>query len=411
VRIAVIGGGISGLVAAHLLHPHHDVTLFEANAHAGGHTHTVRVDLDGGVWDVDTGFIVYNERNYPCFTALLARLGVASQPSAMSFSVRSEARDFEYNGTSLSRMFGQRRNLLRPSFYRMTTDILRFNRSAPIAVRDGSRNATLGEYVAAAGYSRAFTEHYLVPMAAALWSQPAAQVLEMPLAFLVRFLENHGMLSVNGRPEWRVIRGGSQRYVEALIRPLGSRLRLGHPVRTVMRYDDRVEVDGAPFDEVVLACHADQALAMLTDATPAERDILGAFPYQTNDVVLHTDASLLPRRRRLWASWNYHLGIDPSAPVAVTYNMNILQALAAPVTFCVTLNHAADVAPGHVLRRLTFHHPVFTRPALAAQARCAEISAVNRTSYCGAYWGYGFHEDGVRSAVAACRRLLPPESR
>lgn len=407
----MIGGGISGLVAAHLLHPHHDVTLFEANAYAGGHTHTVRVDLGGGVWDVDTGFIVYNERNYPRFTALLARLGVASQPSDMSFSVRSEARDFEYNGTSLNRMFGQRRNLLRPSFYRMTADILRFNRSAPGAVRDGACNATLGEYVAAAAYSRVFTEHYLAPMAAALWSQPMGRVLEMPLAFLVQFLEHHGMLAVNGRPEWRVIRGGSQRYVEALVRPLGDRLRLRHPVRSVIRHDDRVEVDGAPFDEVVLACHADQALALLADATPAEREILGAFPYQANDVVLHTDPSLLPRRRRLWASWNYHLGVDPGAPVAVTYNMNILQTLAAPVTFCVTLNRAADVAPGHVLRRLRFHHPVFTRTALAAQARYAEISGVHRTGYCGAYWGYGFHEDGVRSAVAACRRLLPPESR
>jgi len=407
VRIAIIGGGITGLVAAHLLHPHHDITLFEANDYPGGHTHTARVDVGGGAWDVDTGFIVYNERNYPRFTALLARLGVASQPSDMSFSVRAEGSDFEYNGTSLNRLFGQRSNLLRPSFYRMAADILRFNRAAPLAVRDGARGATLGEYVAAARYSAWFTDHYIVPMAAALWSQPRHRVLDMPLAFLVRFLENHGMLSVSGRPEWRVIRGGSRRYVEALIRPLGDRLRLGHPVRTVTRHADRVEVDGTAFEEVVIACHADQALALLTDATPAERDILAAFPYQANEVVLHTDPALLPRRRKLWAAWNYHLGTDPTAPVAVTYNMNILQTLTAPVTFCVTLNRTADVAPARVLRRFTYHHPMFSHAGMRAQQRHAEISGVNRTSFCGAYWGYGFHEDGVQSAHAVCRRLAP----
>jgi predicted NAD/FAD-binding protein len=288
----------------------------------------------------------------------------------------------------------------------MAADILRFNRAA-LAVQDGAREATLGEYVASARYSAEFTNHYIAPMAGALWSQPRDRVLDMPLAFLVRFLEHHGMLSVNGRPEWRVIRGGSHRYVEALIRPLQGRLRLGHPVRAVTRHEDRVEVDGASFDEVVIACHADQALAMLTDATPAERDVLGAFPYQANDVVLHTDHALLPQRRKLWAAWNYHLGTDPAAPVAVTYNMNILQTLAAPVTFCVTLNRTEDVAPARVLRRLTYHHPVFTRAGFAAQQRHAEISGVNRTSFCGAYWGYGFHEDGVRSAMAACRRLAP----
>jgi predicted NAD/FAD-binding protein len=405
VRVAIIGGGVSGLVAAHQLHSHHDVTLFEANDYAGGHTHTARVDAGSQTWDVDTGFIVYNERNYPHFTALLARLGVPTQASSMSFSVRSDHRDFEYNGTSLNRLFGQRRNLLRPSFYRMAADIVRFNRAAPVAVRDGAREATLGEYVAAAAYSPGFTEHYLVPMAAALWSQPRARVLDMPLAFLVQFLEHHGMLAVNDRPEWRVIRGGSRRYVEALVAPLGPRLRLRHAVRAVTRHADRVTVDGADFDHVVLACHADQALRLLQDASLLEREILGAFPYQANDVVLHTDPALLPRRRRLWAAWNYHLAADPGAPVAVTYNMNILQSLPAPVTFCVTLNRTADVAPDRVLRRLTYHHPIFTRAGVRAQARHAEISGANRTSYCGAYWGYGFHEDGVRSAMTVCRDL------
>lgn len=404
-RIAIVGGGIAGLVAAHLLHPDHEITLFEANTYPGGHTHTVPVATATGEWPVDTGFIVYNERNYPAFTALLARLGVATQPTSMSFSVRSDASGFEYNGSSLNQLFGQRANLLRPSFYRMAADILRFGRHAAVASRDGARAATLGEYARDAGYSKRFLAHYLVPMAAALWSQPQDQVLEMPLAFLVGFLENHGMLRVNGRPEWRVVQGGSARYVDALIRPFASRIRLGWTVRRVRRGPESVTVDGERFDEVVLACHADQALAVLEDPTPGEREILSAIPYQTNDVVLHSDTSLLPRRRRLWAAWNYHLDRDPSAPAAVTYNMNILQTLGSPETFCVTLNRTAAVAPDRVVRRFSYHHPVFTTAGVRAQARHLEISGYNRTHYCGAYWGNGFHEDGVVSAYRACRSL------
>ena len=404
-RIAIVGGGISGLVAAHLLHPDHDITLFEANASPGGHTHTVPVTTASGVWPVDTGFIVYNERNYPAFTALLARLSVATQPTSMSFSVRSDASGFEYNGSSLNQLFGQRTNLLRPSFYRMAADIVRFGHDAPRAIRDGAARATLGEYAREAGYSNRFLSHYLVPMASALWSQPPERVLGMPLMFLVQFLEQHGMLRVNGRPEWRVIRGGSARYVEALIRPFASRIRLGWTVRRVRRAPDGVTVDGERFDEVVLACHSDQTLALLEDATPAEREILGSVPYQANDVVLHTDTSLLPRRRRLWAAWNYHLDRDPSTPATVTYDMNLLQTLESPETFCVTLNRTADVAPDRVLQRFTYHHPVFTAAGVRAQARVGEISGKNHTHYCGAYWGNGFHEDGVASATRACRPL------
>ena len=404
-RIGIVGGGIAGLVAAHLLHPDHDITLFEANGYAGGHTHTVPVATPTGEWPVDTGFIVYNERNYPAFTALLARLAVATQPTAMSFSVRSDAGGFEYNGSSLNQLFGQRSNLLRPSFYRMAADILRFGRHAPLALRNGASAATLAEYARDAGYSGRFLAHYLVPMASALWSQPQQRVLDMPLAFVVRFLDNHGMLRVNGRPEWRVVQGGSQRYVEALIRPFASRIRLGRTVRRVRRSPHGVTVDAEQFDEVVLACHADQALALLEDPTPAERQILSAIPYEANEVVLHTDPSLLPRRRRLWAAWNYHLDGDPSAPAAVTYNMNVLQNLAAAETFCVTLNHADAVAPDRVIRRLTYHHPVFTTAGARAQARFLEISGMRHTHYCGAYWGNGFHEDGVASAYRACRAI------
>ena len=404
-RIAIVGGGIAGLVAAHLLHPDHDITLFEANDYLGGHTHTVPVTAASGRWPVDTGFIVYNERNYPAFTTLLARLGVATQPTSMSFSVRSDASGFEYNGSSLNQLFGQRSNLLRPSFYRMAADILRFGRHAPLAVRDGAARATLGEYARDAGYSDRFLAHYLVPMASALWSQPQQQVLEMPLAFLVRFLDNHGMLRVDGRPEWRVVRGGSERYVDALMRPFAARVRLACPVRRVRRLPDGVTVDGEPFDELVLACHADQALALLEDATTAECEILSAIPYQANDVVLHTDVSLLPRRRRLWAAWNYHLDRDPSAPAAVTYNMNILQSLPSPETFCVTLNRTGAVAPDRVVGRFTYHHPVFTSAGVRAQARLSEISGRQHTHYCGAYWGNGFHEDGVASGYRVARAM------
>lgn len=404
-RIAIVGGGVSGLVAASRLHANHDVTLFEANALPGGHTHTVGVPTPSGTIAVDTGFIVYNERNYPNFTRLLGTLGVATQPTVMSFSVRAERRDFEYNGSTLRQLFGQRRNLLRPSFYRMVADIVRFGHRAPAAILDGAAHATVGEYVASARLSRPFVDHYLAPMAAALWSQPRRRVLDMPLAFLVRFLDHHGMLSLTDRPQWRVVQGGSQRYVAALTAPFRDRIRVAHPVRRVTRQADCVEVDGERFDEVVFACHSDQALAATTDATALERDILGALPYQANDVVLHTDTSFLPRRRALWAAWNYHLGQDPEAPVAVTYDMNILQTLAAAETYCVTLNRTDDIAPERILQRFTYHHPIITMAGARAQARHAEISGRNRTHYCGAYWGDGFHEAGVTSALTVCRHI------
>lgn len=404
-QIAIVGAGVSGLVAAYLLHPHHEIVLIEAGVEPGGHSHTVTVDTPTGTLGLDTGFIVYNERNYPNFTRLLARLGVPTQPTSMSFSVRADATDFEYNATTIPHLFGQRRNLLRPSFYRMALDIVRFSRAAPRAILDDAAHATLGDYVARAGWSRAFVDHYLIPMTAALWSQPRRRVLDMPLAFLVRFLDNHGMLSLTTRPQWRVIQGGARRYVEAITARIRDRIRLGQAVRRVSRHPDAVLVDGERFDAVIFACHADQALAALADATNAERDILGALPYQANEVVLHTDTSFLPRRRRLWAAWNYHLGHDPDAPVAVTYDMNILQSLAAPETYCITLNRTAHIAEERILRRLTYHHPLFTSAGMRAQARHDEISGHHRTHYCGAYWGNGFHEAGVTSALAVCRRF------
>jgi predicted NAD/FAD-binding protein len=365
----------------------------------------VDVELDGVVWPVDTGFIVYNERTYPAFTRLLADLGVATQPSTMSFSVRSERTGLEYNGTSLNGLFAQRRNALSPSFYGMIADILRFNRRAPRILENGHADLPLGDYLSAEGYGRRFVADYLTPMGSAVWSLPRARLLDVPTGFFVRFFLNHGFLSVNDRPQWRVVRGGSQRYVAALTHSFRDRIRANHAVRSVRRHADHVEVDGESFDQVVLACHSDQALGVLADPSPAEREILGALPYQANDAVLHTDVSVLPRRRLAWAAWNYLLRGDDDAPATVTYDMNILQTLAAPATFCVTLNDRDTVDPARVIQRLRYHHPVYTVAGVAAQARRAEICGVNRTHYCGAYWGYGFHEDGVKSALVVGARL------
>ncbi len=404
-RIAVVGSGVAGLVTTRLLHPAHEVTVFEADSRVGGHVHTWEVVAGGRAWAVDSGFIVYNERNYPHFTRLLADLGVATQPSEMGFSVRSDRAGLEYGGGSLRGLFAQPRNALRPAYLGMLAEVLRFNREAPRAIRSGVAGGALGAYLDDRRYSRAFRAHYLLPMASAIWSMPQARVLEMPAAFLVRFFENHGLLGVRGRPQWRVIRGGSRRYVEALVAPFRGRIRTASPVRQVARFADRVEVDGEAFDRVVLACHSDQALALLADPSRAERDVLGALPYQVNDAVVHTDRSVLPRARAAWAAWNYLVTDEPERPATLTYNMNILQSLPAPETFCVTLNPHAPIPPERVVGRVRYHHPLYTPAAVRAQARRGEISGVRRTHYAGAYWGYGFHEDGVVSARAVAAEV------
>ncbi len=408
-RIAIIGSGISGLVAAHHLWRDHEITVFEARDYIGGHTNTVEVERAGRVWAVDTGFIVFNDRTYPNFERLLGELGVAWQPTEMSFSVKCERTGLEYNGSSLNRLFAQRRNLFRPSFHRMLRDVLRFNREAPALLDGRDGGETLGEYVAAHGYSKEFTDHYLVPMGAAIWSTDPQCFRDFPARTFVRFFSNHGLLTVNDRPEWRVVQGGSARYVERLTLPFRDRIRLRCPVVAVQRRPDHVAVQPRcgpveRFDEVVFATHSDQALRLLADPTPAEREILGALRYQRNEVVLHTDARLLPRRRA-WASWNYHVPRDPQEGVAVTYHMNILQSLRSPEPFLVTLNRSDRIDPDKVLRRLTYDHPLFDLAAIEAQARWSEISGVGRTHYCGAYWGYGFHEDGVKSGLRVCEAL------
>ncbi len=404
-KIAVIGSGIAGNVVAHKLHREHDITVFEAAAHIGGHTHTHTVEFQGERHEIDTGFIVFNDWTYPNFIALLDELGVASQPSAMSFSVKNEASGLEYNGTSLNTLFAQRRNLLRPAFHRMVRDILRFNREAP-ALLDTRSDASLGDYLADGAYSREFIRDYLVPMGAAIWSTDPARMLDFPARYFVRFFANHGMLSVDARPQWRAIRGGSARYVEKLVAPFRSRILLDAPVESIRRLPEGVLVKarGAEprrFDQVFLACHADQALGMLTDATALEREVLGVIPYQENEVVLHTDTALLPRTRLAWAAWNYHVLAGRDAPVALTYNMNILQSLRSKTTFCVTLNRTHKIDPRKIIKRLTYHHPLYTPAGVAAQARQHEVNGVDRTYFCGAYWRFGFHEDGVVSALNA----------
>jgi len=404
-RIAIVGSGVSGLVAAHALHGAHDITVFEADARIGGHVHTWPVDTPDGPIAVDSGFIVFNEKNYPGFTQIIAALGVASQPTTMSFSVRSDRTGLEYNPHSLRTLFAQPSNALRPSFLRMLADVLRFHREAPAALRGGRADGTLGAFLEEGRYTRQFREEYLQPLGSALWSVPRTEVLEMPATFFVRFFENHGMLSVNDRPEWRVIRGGSQSYVRAIVAPFARRVRTSTPVRTVVRVPGGVVVNGEPFDRVVFACHSDQALAALVDATGLEREILRALPYQVNDVVLHTDASVLPRRRRAWGAWNYHATRDPQAPATLTYNMNLLQGLQTPETYCATLNGADGIDPERVIGRVRYHHPRYSLAGFAAQARRGEISGVGVTHFCGAYWGNGFHEDGVQSALAVAREI------
>lgn len=409
-RIAVIGAGVSGLTAAWLLAEKHDVQVFEAGDYAGGHTNTEQVPLGGRTWPVNTGFIVYNDWTYANFIKLMDRLGVASEISDMSFSVDCQASGLQYSGTSLNTLFAQRKNVLNLNFLRMIREILRFNKEtrADLAAGSISDSETLGAYLNRNGYSRYFRSNYIVPMGAAIWSAPEIVLEQFPIRFFLQFFDNHGMLSVDDRPTWRVISGGSATYVDRMMDRLGDCTHLNSPVSLVARDDDGVTVHSNGqrhrFDQVVFACHSDQALAMLESPTDEERAILGAIEYQKNDVVLHTDSQVLPSNRRAWAAWNYRIPEHSTQPVSVTYNMNILQNFDnAPETFCVTLNRSHDIDPGKVIKRFEYDHPVFTLEAVAAQHRYDEIGNRNRSHFCGAYWFNGFHEDGVRSALRVTR--------
>ena len=408
-RIAIVGSGISGLTVARGLYREHDVTVFEAGFHVGGHTNTIDVATESGPLAVDTGFIVFNYVTYPNFTRLLAQLGIEPQLSAMSFSVKCERTGLEYNGASRAALFAQRRNFFRPAFWRMINDILRFNREAPGLLEENASECTLGDFLAERKFSREFVDYFIIPMGAAIWSAEPGAMFDFPARSFVRFFSNHGMLTVGKRPDWYVVPGGSRQYVERMARPFRDRIRLNCPVHQVSRLETGVDIASASgrerFDAVVMACHSDQSLNLLADKSAAEHDILSAFPYQENEAVLHTDSSLLPRRKAAWAAWNYHVPKYDTSRVAVTYNMNILQSLEAHDTYCVTLNHDQAIAPERVIERITYHHPVFTAAGIAAQKRRSEISGVNRSFYCGAYWRYGFHEDGMVSGLQALQEL------
>ena len=411
-RIAVIGSGISGLTSALLLQHRYDVSLFEQNDYLGGHTHTVDVEADGKLFPVNTGFIVFNDWTYPNFIRLMDHLGVDSEPSQMSFSVRCDQTDLEYNGTSLNSLFCQRSNLLRPRFWRMLSDIVRFNRNTTEAYGRGriDPQMTLQQYLDAGRYSHDFISNYIVPMGAAIWSATEANMMQFPLAFFVRFFHNHGMLSVNDRPQWRVIRGGSRSYVDVMKTHLTGPVNLNRRAIQVERFHDGVVIGDEQgrlehFNAVVMACHSDQALAMIRNPTTDEKRWLGAIPYQPNEVVLHTDTRLLPKRPLAWAAWNYRIPDDARQPVALTYNMNILQNFVSNTTFCVSLNQSDRIDPAKIIARYQYSHPCFTLESLEAQQQFERINGHNGIYYCGAYWFNGFHEDGVNSAIRVARSL------
>jgi uncharacterized protein len=410
-KIAIVGTGVAGMVAAHKLHREHEIVVYEAAPRLGGHSNTVQVEDEDGSHTIDTGFIVFNDRNYPHFEALLAELGVASQRSHMGFSVSDGRGKFEYSGTPWG-LFARPAHLVSPTFLGMLRDWRRFNREARELIGMNGTAPSLGHWLEQKGFSQHFVDRLIVPQAAAVWSADPEQMWSFPASFMAEFFDNHGMFSLRDRPKWRTVSGGSRSYVEAISAPWRDRVRLGAAVQRVERFPDRVriEADGCEseeFDQVVIAAHSDQALAILADPSEPEREVLGAIPYQRNEAVLHTDTSLLPRRRTAWSSWNFHLAEQPATGSTVTYWMNNLQRLQARRQFLLTLNRAEAIDPEKVLRRFQYDHPVYTVAGVAAQARHAEISGARRTHYCGAYWGWGFHEDGVVSALRACEGIAP----
>ncbi|AUB88236.1 FAD-dependent oxidoreductase [Vibrio anguillarum] len=412
-KIAIIGSGISGLTCGYYLHKHHDVTVFEANHYIGGHTATVDIELDGQNHAVDTGFIVYNDRTYPNFIAMMNEIGVKGIPTQMSFSVRNDENGLEYNGHTATTLFAQKRNWLNPVFYRFIFEIIRFNRLAKQQAEQAHQSMqTLGDFLFEHQFSDYFCENYILPMGAAIWSSSLADMRVFPLSFFLRFFLNHGLLEITNRPQWYVVEGGSRAYIEPLTQGFKDKIHLDSPVTQVKRGSAGVEliVNGQShhFDHVIFACHSDQALGMLEQPTEAEQEVLGVMHYQANEVTLHTDTSLLPKRKAAWAAWNYWLDGSPdqeSRLPALTYNMNILQHIKGAHTFCVSLNSGDRISDEKVLRQFTYHHPVFTTQSIAAQQRKPEVNGVNNTWYCGAYWRNGFHEDGVTSALDVVTQL------
>jgi predicted NAD/FAD-binding protein len=409
-RIAIIGTGISGMTSAHLLSEDHEVVVYEANDYVGGHTNTVDVSLNGQQYAVDTGFIVFNEKTYPNFVKLMKRLGVSWQNSVMSFSVQCEKTGLEFSPSTLNSLFIQRRNLLRPSFYRMLWDIMHFKRDSEALLESDDYKMTLTEFLTGKGYSQAFVQHFIIPMGEAVWSADPVKFNEFPARYFAQFFKNHGFLNVKDQPQWLTVKGRSRQYIKPITQPYADQIRLNCPVASVRRYPDYVEIQpqnevAEKFDQVVIATHSDQALALLDDPTDIEKNILGVIPYQENQAVLHCDESLLPSKKAAWASWNYHIPKEDLGRVAVTYDMNILQSIGAPRELCVSLNLAKAIDPARIYREMIYHHPAYDPQSLAARHSHPEINGINRTYYAGAYWGYGFHEDGVTSALEVTRHF------
>jgi predicted NAD/FAD-binding protein len=410
-HIAVVGAGISGLASAYLLSRKHRVSLFERESRLGGHTHTVVVaDHERGAVSLDTGFLVHNDVTYPNLVRLFAEIGIRTQPSDMSFSVMCPESGFEYSSRGAGGFFAQRRNVLRFEHYLLLRDILRFNREAPaILEAPDSAGATLGDYLDANRYSEPFVQRYLVPMTSAIWSSSFDGIRQFPAQMLVRFMHNHGMLTVSAQPLWQVVCGGSHSYIPELAAPIAA-VHVSARLQSVSRSESHVTLafaDRPPerFDEVVFACHGDQALGLLLDPTDAEREVLREFTTTANETWLHTDRRWLPRSRRARASWNYRLGSADDAPPSVTYHLNRLQGLRTSTEYCVTLNPGEPIPAEHVIRKLHYRHPRFTLGTVRAQRRWPEVSGVGRTHYCGAYWRYGFHEDGLVSAIRVAASL------
>lgn len=405
-KIAIIGSGIAGNTLVWELQHRHQLTVFEAGSHLGGHTHTHALEIEGRELQVDSGFIVFNEKTYPNFIAMLDQLGVAKQKTDMSFSAHCEQTGFEYAGSNLNTLFAQRSNLFSGRFYRLLHDILRFNRDSPALLAADQENITLGDYLRDGKYSDVFRRYYILPMGAAIWSQDVDAMLDFPARFFIRFFHNHGLLNINDRPQWYVVKGGSKTYVEKIYRNFSGSVHLNTPVIRVERHGHGVDITSRRgrehFDAVFFACHADEALALLAQPSKTEKAVLGALPYRESTAVLHKGNSFLPRRKRAWSSWNYRIPANPARAATVTYHMNRLQSLPVATDICVTLNgDGSQFKDGDVLAEMTYEHPLFTLEGVAAQVRQGEINGVERTFYCGAYWRNGFHEDGVASALKA----------
>jgi len=405
-KIAIVGSGISGNSLAYTLSKEHDITLFEKNNRLGGHSHTHEIISQGKKINVDTGFIVFNKKTYPLFTKLLDELNVHYEKSDMSFSVFSKDRNFEYNGTTLNTLFSQRKNIFNYKFVKMIYEIIKFNKVA-LTLLSAKTEMSLETFLRQNNFSDYFCKNYILPMGSAIWSSNINSMLKFPAVFFVKFFNNHGMLNINDRPQWLTVTNGSKEYVEKLTASIKKNIRLNCPVKTVKRNKDSVEIkssDGTEiFDYIFFACHSDEALKLIIDPSAQEKEVLSSIPYSKNEVTLHTDESIMPNNKLTWAAWNYNIDSTNDMPIALTYNMNILQNLKTQQTILVTLNDNGNINPEKVLKKINYDHPLFSLRSVEAQKNYGIISGVNRTGYAGAYWGNGFHEDGISSAYNAIK--------